>query len=107
MNKFFRNLWITIVGTLVFLCVLTLLAAYVWHQGAFRWAYQFIVSAGLLACAFYFFLLSKGDVTQRIAWGLAFLILSPIFYFASNALFWGTSAARSGSAGTGGLHFAG
>jgi hypothetical protein len=60
--------------------------SYVWHEGGYRWIYQFFVSFGLLACAFYFFILSKGDVTKRIFWGLSFLILSPISY--SNAVFW-------------------
>ena len=93
MNRFFRNLYLTIVGTVLFLTIFTLLTAYVWHQGAFRWAYQFLVSLGLLGCGFYFLVLSRGDATKRIAWGLTFFVLSPIFFIATNAVFWGSGFA--------------
>jgi hypothetical protein len=100
MNRFFRNLYITLVGTVVFLAIFTLLAAYVWHHGAFRWTYQFLVSLGLMMCGFYFLLLSKGDATRRIAWGLTFFVLSPIFFIATNVLFWGSDLAGVSSVAT-------
>ena len=105
MNRFFRNLYLTLVGTVVFAVVLTVLSAYVWHKGAFRWAYQFVTSAGLLACGLYFLTLSKGDAPSRVKWGLTLLLLSPAFFLASNALFWPAPAAASSA--TGSLYFLG
>ena len=107
MNKFFRNLSVVAVSLLVSLFVLTLLASYIWHKGAFRWVYQFATSAGLLACAFYFFLLSGGSGSTRIKWGLLFLVLSPVSYLLSNMIFWHGALPEFHIAPPGNLSFAG
>ena len=91
MNQFVKSILVFLVLFILFFTGFTFGVSYLWHQGGFRWVYQFVVSFGLLACAFYFFIVSRGNVAQRIVWGLVFLILSPISYFVSNIVFWGAS----------------
>lgn len=59
-----------------------------WRNGGFYRIYQISASGGLLLTAFYFFALSKGDRRERIGNGLLFLVLSPVFFLASEFMFW-------------------
>lgn len=91
MNKFarvsFSMLWFVAAAVVVF-ALLLWLAAWLWHVSAFKWIYQFAVSAGVLILGLYFLVISKGDREQRIRWGLTFLVLSPISFLLTNWIFW-------------------
>jgi len=94
MHPFVKNALIFVFGFLILFTLFTFGMAYIVHKGGFRWLYQFFVSMGLLACAFYFFVMSKGNVNTRIVWGLVFLVLSPLAYCISNAIFWSDGTSR-------------
>ena len=72
-----RVLWtllgVVVVG-LLFVTLYVFGVAYLWHEQGFRWVYQFLVSLGLVALAFYFLLISRGDLHWRIVWGLLLLV---------------------------------
>lgn len=76
------------VATVVSLGLLALIASWLWHASAFKWIYQFAVSAGLLVLGLYCLIISSGDREQRIHWGLTLLILSPISFVVTNWIFW-------------------
>lgn len=89
MGKFLQNFFWFIVGLVLFFTAFVFAMSFIWRQGGYQWIYQFFVSFGFLLCAFYFFLLSKGDRSKRILWGLAFLVLSPLSFLITGVLFFG------------------
>jgi len=87
MGTSLKNLLLFVIGITLFLILITFALSMVWREGGFQLIFQFIVSTGFMVCAFYFFVLSKGNVGKRILSGLVFLVLSPVSYYLCNSVF--------------------